>query len=314
MNSSELKRATFMFFSLSALIFSSFVANAGESVPSDSTGEAKKGGETVVVEAKPAGPAPVATDPKPRFVRVRLLAEFGMLAPVQNTLQKGKNGTKFNYITEGGEDSIFPAGRVSAELNLAQAHTIILLYQPLDLKTDTVLSRDVLVDNVLFVKGTPMNLRYGFDFWRLSYLYNFMYKKPRNEVSLGASLQIRNASIEFSSADGGLRSASNNIGPVPAIKRRLRHEPIKNFWYGGEFDFMYAPIKYINGSNSDVVGALADLNLRVGYRVWRPLDIFLNFRYLGGGASGTGSSGYTDNWVSFLMVTIGVEFDVTELM
>lgn len=242
-------------------------------------------------------------------VDISFVAEAGFVAPVYHTIQYGKDGNTLDYIDEGGQDSLFPVLRVSAELTLSRRHTFILLYQPLDLRTQATLGRDIAFDDVAFASGTAVNLRYGFDFYRLSYLYDF-FESAGTELGLGLSLQIRNAAVVFSSADGQQRKAENNIGPVPALKLRARQVLPGGIFVGGEIDGIWAPIKYFNGSGTDVEGALLDASVRVGYEVSDGFDVFLNVRYLGGGAEG-GSDDYTENWLQFLTTTVGVVWTPT---
>lgn len=253
------------------------------------------------------------------YFQGKLIGEFGMLLPLNHTIQYDKDGSTFDYVDEGGQDYIFPAWRISSEFLFNKHHAVILLYQPLDLRTETVLERDVRIQDLTFPEGTAMDLRYGFDFWRLSYAYDFLGDRPKDEFSLGFSMQLRNANIVFSSADGRLRRDNRNIGPVPLIKLRGRWQAYGPMWIGGEADAIYAPVKYINGSDSDVVGAFYDLNARVGFAASPTFDLFFNVRYLGGGAEGTGDEeknydGFTSNWLNFLTATLGVEVKVNELI
>ena len=64
------------------------------------------------------------------------------------------------------------------------------------------------------------------------------------------------------------------------------------------------------GRDVDVEGAIADIQLRAGLALAEPTEAFLGLRYLGGGASGTGTpdgggDGYTENWLHFLTLTLG---------
>jgi hypothetical protein len=74
----------------------------------------------------------------------------------------------------------------------------------------------------------------------------------------------------------------------------------------------YAPIKYLNGDVSDVVGALLDASVRGGFVFSKGTDVFINLRYVGGGAEGTesepidGKDGYVANWIQLLALSIGV--------
>ena len=66
-------------------------------------------------------------------------------------------------------------------------------------------------------------------------------------------------------------------------------------------------------------GALADLNLRVGLPVFRGADLYLNLRYLAGGAEGTSKSdenvgdGFTANWLHFLTLSLGAQLNLVDL-
>ena len=157
------------------------------------------------------------------LIDISAIAELGMLAPVTHTIQFDKTGTVFDYVDEGGQDNLFFFSRISLEMEIDRKHTITLLYQPLNLITAVVLQDDLSVDKQLFPAGTPMDLRYGFDFYRVSYLYDFRHSDPDREIALGGSLQLRNATIDFTSADGTMRRTNRDIGPVPLIKFRIRH-------------------------------------------------------------------------------------------
>jgi hypothetical protein len=245
-------------------------------------------------------------------VELRLHAEVGFLAPLSHTIQNGQDGTDFNYVKDGGQDNLFPVLRFSTDLYLGKKrrHIVTFLYQPLVLKSEVTLQNDLQVDDTLFATGTPMNFKYGFSFWRASWMYDVM-PSANNEFGLGLSLQIRNADIVYSSADGTQRQAYRNIGPVPVLKMRYRHDFKGNWFMGGEIDGFWAPIRLINGSNSDVEGAILDASFRSGYRLLRGVEAFINLRYLAGGAVGTNNNpssgdGYTKNWLHFLTVSLGV--------
>ena len=246
-------------------------------------------------------------------IDITAVAELGFLAPVTHTVQFDKTGTVFDYVEDGGQDNLFFFSRISLEMAIKKKHTVILLYQPLDLRTAVVLQNDLSVDKQLFPAPTPMDFRYGFDFYRASYLYDFWSDDPDRELAVGGSLQIRNATIDFTSADGTMRRTNRDIGPVPLIKFRIKHTFKTGWFIGGEIDGIYAPVKYLNGSNSDVVGALLDANFRIGIPLNNYSVTFFNIRYLGGGAEGTSKNnsgpgdGFTSNWLQFLTISAGAE-------
>jgi len=239
--------------------------------------------------------------------------ELGFLSVLSHNIQFGKGGTNFDYVRDGGQDNLFLYSRLSIDLKLFHRHNITFLYQPLTLNTSVALRNEVRQDETTFKKGQPMDLRYGFDFYRISYTYDVLSSR-RNELSFGASLQLRNANIIFSSVDGQQRVFRNDVGPVPVLRARGRFMPGNSgFWFGFEVDGFYAPVSYLNGSDSDVVGAILDASLRVGKELTPFMDVFLNLRYVGGGGSGTttkerepGSDGFTSNWVHLFSLSIGV--------
>jgi len=236
--------------------------------------------------------------------------ELGFLDVLSHTIQFGNNGTKFNYVSEGGQDILFPFSRLTAEINIHDRHNLIFLIQPLDVQTETLLRRNIVVDDLSFPKDTPLELRYLFNFYRLSYLYDFS-KAKNKEIAIGLSLQIRNASISFKSADGKLFRINNGVGPVPIFKFRGKYPFSNGLWLGTEIDGFYASGKYITGSGNDFEGAILDASLRIGLELTQYLDTYVNIRYIGGGAKGTEKNstgfgdGFTDNWLKTLSVSLG---------
>jgi len=239
-------------------------------------------------------------------VAVKFYAEVGTLAIVDHKIQVGSDGTRFDYRSEGGQNTLALFWRLSAELEILKRHTIILLYQPIDVRSRATLTRDLRAEGLTFPAGTAMDFRYGFDFYRISYLYDFL-EDPRNELSLGLSLQLRVAATEFTSVDGSLQRTSQNIGPVPIIKVRGRWGFTEHAFAGFEIDGIAVQFPSQLGS---VLGLLFDASLRVGYEPTAFMDVFFNLRYLGGGARGPGqrsnfSDGYVDNFLHTLTASIG---------
>jgi hypothetical protein len=247
-------------------------------------------------------------------VQFRGIAEFGFLSVMSHTIQFGKNGTEFDYVENGGQDVLFPAARFSAEMDIGRRNTFILLYQPLQLETQDLLKRDLTVDNLTFPGSTGLKCLYGFSFYRASYLRELMADNARFNLALGLTLQIRNATISFESTDGTGYRTNRNVGLVPALKARGRMNLTDRFFFGMEVDGIYAPVSYLNGSDNEIVGAILDASLRAGARV-KPGILFVNARYLGGGATGTSTDdvwpgdGYVKNWLHFLIVSTGFIYE-----
>lgn len=248
-------------------------------------------------------------NPGDRPVAVRLNAEVGFLAPLAHSIQFGTDGTRFDYVKDGGQNLLFPVARLSADGDVGRS-SIVLLYQPLQIDTEVVIYDAIREDGVDFPAGTALDLRYGFSFWRGSYLYD-LAKADGAEAAIGLGMQIRDADIRFTSADGELRATNRDVGPVPLLKFRGRVPLGEKVWVGTEIDGVYAPVKYLNGADTDVVGALLDSSVRAGVALDHGTDVFLNARYLGGGAEGSDKSpdglgdGFTANWLHFFTLSVG---------
>jgi hypothetical protein len=243
-----------------------------------------------------------------RSYAIELTAELGFLAPLSHTVKFSQDGDTLDYVRDGGQDNLFPVARPTASLRWRR-QVFTVLWQPLDLRTRVTLDDELRVDEVVFPAGRPIDLRYGFSFWRLSWGHRVLPDED-NELTLGLGLQIRNATIGFTAVDGSGSEVNRDIGPVPLLEVQWRRRFADGAFFEVEADGFYAPIKYLNGGDVDVEGAIADIQLRGGLALHPPLEAFLGLRYLGGGASGTGTpdgtgDGYTENWLHFLTVTLG---------
>jgi hypothetical protein len=128
-------------------------------------------------EAKPAGLEGLYNSPD-SFWGFQSHVELGFLGFFSHRIQFGVGDTYFNYVADGGQDVWFPFQRISADIFLGPHHRIVFLYQPIDVRTEVLLSKSISVYGETFDAGEPLSLRYGFDFYRLSYLYDF-FKDPR---------------------------------------------------------------------------------------------------------------------------------------
>jgi hypothetical protein len=194
---------------------------------------------------------------------VELTYETGAVKVLKNTLQIGTGGTNFNFVTQGGEEILFPIQRFTGNLILGQRHNIVLLYQPLQIETKVATRSAVTIDDTTFPSGDNLLIKYGFPFWRLSYVYDFV---SNENLTLGAgiSFQLRNASIVFESLSTGDLTASQNLGPVPIIKTWGSYRFDNGFFAGFEVDGFYATSSFFNGADFDFEGSILDASLRFG--------------------------------------------------
>ncbi|MEL7535014.1 MAG: hypothetical protein AAFN10_27170 [Bacteroidota bacterium] len=245
-------------------------------------------------------------------IKLRASAELGYVAALSHKIQFSNAGTYYDYVKDGGQDVLFPFTRLSLDMEIGR-NTITLLYQPLRLESEVLLSEDLIVDDLTFPAGIGIRNLYNFPFYRISYMREVLPNRPRAYFSWGGTVQIRNATISFESLDGSLFRTDRNVGIVPAFKLRTGTLIGSNFFAEIEADGIYAPVSYLNGSDNEVVGAILDGSFRIGANL-RSDRLFLNLRYLGGGAVGTSTDdegpgdGYVRNWLHFLTVGIGYSY------
>lgn len=249
--------------------------------------------------------------------RLALSYEAGFVKVLLNTIQIGKNGSVFNYVTQGGEELLSPFQRYQAELTLGTRNHLIFLYQPLLLQTESRVpsGQSTTIDGVTFGSGTNLNLTYSFPFWRFTYLYDVV-AAPRFTFGVGGALQLRNASIRFESADGSQRTESQNLGPVPALVVRARYDLPNGVFFEGVATGFYATTAFLNGATFSFTGSILDASLRTGIELRRGVEAFVNARFLGGTAQGDSQyagtywsdarSTYTDNRLATMAVTLGM--------
>jgi len=241
-------------------------------------------------------------------------AELGFVKVLNNTIQIGSSGTNFNYVSQGGQEILFPYTRFSVDFAVSQRHHFIFLYQPLLFQTQTVARSAFTIDGTTFAAGVPVDVTYSFPFWRFSYLYDFVHT-DRWTVGAGASVQLRNASIRFEQADGSQLTVSQNLGIVPILKLHARFQTAGGFFVQSTVDGFYASSAFFNGSTSQFEGSILDASLQTGVALAKGAEAYLGVRFIGGTANGNSSyagtnwtdsqSSFTDNRLATLAVTLG---------
>jgi hypothetical protein len=261
------------------------------------------------------------------FVQVIPHYEIGYVGVLSHLYRAGPaaSATLFDFVAMGGQDILFPYQRYSVDVVLGGRNRVTLLYQPLTLNTRTVVGRNgttapVVIDDESFADGTPLDITYGFDFWRVSWLYDFA-RSPNTILGAGISLQLRNASIVFTSVDAttAQRTVNQNIGPVPILKARAAHWFSPQFGLDFEADGFYASSAIFNGSGNPFEGWIWDASLSAKTRFAPNASAFLTVRSIGGGANGSNAYSYssattsvnpqTYNALATIAVTLGVSVE-----
>lgn len=278
-------------------------------------------GTVAVLALALAAPAILAADEP--AVEFTARAELGFVSFLIHEIQFGEDGDRFNYRTQGGQEILYPYSRLTGELLLKARHEVELLYQPLTIRSVTRIpaGTTLRIDDEVFgttddeTSAVPLDLTYGFDFWRGTYRYRIVDRSPW-QFSAGGGLQLRNASIVFDSGDGEQRVVSQDLGPVPVLSTLTRYDGAGGIFAELSVEGFWAPIRYLNLRDVDVNGWLYDVALRTGVTLNRGGEAFLGVRYLGGGSDGTGRAPtvwtesqleprYTYNSLMTLAVTIG---------
>ncbi len=256
---------------------------------------------------------PVDDDEDDPF-ELTLRADLGVVTPLYHRIQYSEEGTDFDYVGDGGQNVLFTFNRLATDVRLGSRHHLTFVFQPLRLETSVRLAQDVTVDDAVFEEGQPVDLLYNFPYYRTTYLYDLRQSEDA-EFSIGGGLQIRNATIVFRRADGELQRDRRDLGLVPLLKLRTRRSLGDDWFFGGELAGFYAPIRYLNISDSDVEGAIADGNLLIGRTLDEHTRAYLTLRYVGGGAQGTSEQpadepgdGFTRNWIHALSLAVGFEY------
>jgi len=251
-------------------------------------------------------------------IKFRFETETGLVGVLEHTYQSGSGAEgayEFDFVKEGGQDILFPFERYVAAMTINGKHNIGLLYQPLEVNTNVTFREDVMIDSVIFGQGTPMDIKYGFPFYRITYSYSFV-KNDRLELAGGLALQARNASIVFKQANGEQMTVSQNVGPVPAINLYGRYNFNSGLYLSLDATGLYASSAIINGASFSFEGSILDASLRAGYPLRKGVDVFANLRFLGGTAKGDSeyiertwsepTQSYTSNVLATSSFTLGL--------
>jgi hypothetical protein len=248
-------------------------------------------------------------------IQVFAEVETGFVKVLSHTFQSGDTGTNFNFVTQGGQEILFPFQRVTLGANLGDRHQISALYQPLTIETELTFRDAVTIDGVTFAADSPMRLKYGFPFWRFTYGYDFIADENL-DVYGGLALQLRNASIVFQEIDGTQATTNQNLGPVPALFTEVVYTLPSGIELNFEATGLYASSALINGANFEFEGSILDTSLRLSVPLQRGVSTFLNVRFLGGTAVGVSEfpdrfwtqaqEDFTSNKLATLSLTAGV--------
>jgi hypothetical protein len=230
-------------------------------------------------------------------VPLRLSYETGPAYVAQNDGRYGAQGTSYSAQDVGQQENLVRVERASIELRPGR-HRVIFTYIPFELRTRVTLQQELRFRDTVFSPGTVVDHRYLFDGLRFSYLYALL-PEPWS-LELGGTFQVRNAAVAFTSTDGLRHAAQNDIGPVFALKTRLRYAPASDRpWAALDADALST-----FGLVGDTSGAIYDLALVLGVPVHANLQVTFTARLYGGGADVPAQQ--IQNWGNYVSATAGL--------
>jgi hypothetical protein len=176
----------------------------------------------------------------------------------------GDQGTLFSLSEElDASPRIFY--RIRAGYTFGTRHNLSLLYAPLTVNSEGMVSRDLTFEGVVFPANTELDGIYKFNSYRLTYRYDIV-ERPRFEFGLGFTAKIRDAKIALNSSVE--ESVKTNVGFVPIINFLVAWKPYDNLSFVLNGDALAAP----QGRAEDILIAaqykLSDnIELKAGYRI-----------------------------------------------
>lgn len=247
-------------------------------------------------------PQPVAPAEPPRPLLDSLLVDFevGPTYLFQNDGRYGVGGTLYSAAEVGQQRNLAVALRLAVEARRGR-HTLIATWAPLDLTTRTTLGRDLTFRGTVFANGSVLDHRYLFEGYRLSYLFGLV-QGSRFSFSVGASVQVRNASVEFRTVDAtpAIFSVERDIGVVGAIKLRAR--------FDAGLVYAQADVDFFNTFGLGLPAGIHDVALTLGVPLFPGLDVLLRLRLVGGGADVPKRDIF--NWGNFGFALVGLRADL----
>jgi hypothetical protein len=173
-------------------------------------------------------------------------------------------GTRFSLTDDLTTDSAY-FFRIRLGYRWKSRHTVSLFAAPLTLKAKGQVDKEIFFFEEAFPANTPLDARYTFNSYRLTYRYDFV-RKPKWQVGIGFTAKIRDAAIEVEG--GSKNSKKTNVGFVPLLHFRVFWQFQKDWGLLFEGDAAAAA----QGRAEDVLLALQyslseKVHIRAGYRI-----------------------------------------------
>jgi hypothetical protein len=191
--------------------------------------------------------------------------ENGIAASGYNDVQiPGDTGTRIS-LTDDLKTNARYFFRIRLGYRWKSGHNLSVFAAPLTLKATGQVGKEIFFFEEIFPADTPLNAKYTFNSYRMTYRYDFV-RKPKWEVGIGFTGKIRDAVVKVEG--DGKSSEKTNVGFVPLINFRVLWKFQKAWGLLFEGDAAAAA----QGRAVDVLLALHyslndKVQFRVGYRI-----------------------------------------------
>jgi len=204
-----------------------------------------------------------------------------------------QGGTQFDlaHDLKLKKSSLF-AFRLRASYTIGKRHVLSVLAAPLTIKSSGTFNQDVVYSGVTYEQGTPIEARYQFNSYRLTYRY-LLVAKDKVTFGLGITGKIRHADIVLQSPEGS--SSYPDLGVVPLVNVYLKYDPNPHWALILEGDGLVTA----QGRAEDFFAGLA-------YKFTDHFAVKAGYRVLEGGADVT--SNYNFTWINYASIGILVGF------
>jgi len=125
-----------------------------------------------------------------------------------------------------------------AVLRPARKHKFRIEYIPIKYEVDSVLSRSIIFNGIVYSVGLPVQGEFKWDAWRFGYEYDFIYR-DRGFVGVIAEAKYTHVSAEINSP--GISEFSEAKAPIPALGLVGRGYLMPNLAVTGEFTAFRLP-------------------------------------------------------------------------
>jgi len=215
-----------------------------------------------------AAPLTWSQDSAPGFV---LETEFGPGWQSRNDVQIPNDslGTKFALDDISGSGPWLTA-RLNLLWDINEKHGVRVLLAPLAFEETGALRSDVDFAGGDFQASEPVEARYKFNSWRVSWRYHSI-NRDRWDLWLGATLKIRDAEIRLT--QGQVTATDDDVGFVPLFYLASRYRLGERWTFNAELDAL-----------AGGPGRAIDLGLRPDYDVNSRWTVGAGYRGLEGGA------------------------------